>query len=267
MVEQVTSQPLAKVGRSEGAGVDQRFKLPELGIIDVWATALTAKAEDLVTLEKTLSPSELMRAGRFHFDAHRTRFIVGHARLRQLLGRYLSIPPDSIEFEPGTNGKPQLAGEAAASGIEFNLSHSNELSLTAITTGKQVGVDLEHVRPLSDANDLVRRFFSKREAAAFAIVPEDQKPLAFFRIWTRKEACLKATGQGITHLLDQVEVSFAPGEPAQLVKVPEKWNGSADWSLCHLEPGLGYVGAVAIACRNAKVRFRLWENPSEEIAL
>jgi 4'-phosphopantetheinyl transferase len=268
MVEKIASKTVSKAGRSKSAGVEwQLLELPEVGIVDVWATALTATAEELIKIEKTLSPSELERASRFHFDEHRTRFIVGHARLRQLLGRYLSIPADSIEFERGTNGKPQLAGEAVATGLEFNLSHSDELSLTAITRGKPVGIDLEHVRPLSDANDLVRRFFSKREAAAFAIMPEDQKPFAFFRLWTRKEAWLKATGEGITYLLDQVEVSFAPGEPAQLVKLPEGWPGAEDWSLCHLEPGLAYVGAVALASRNAKVRFRLWDNHSDEVVL
>jgi len=172
-----------------------------------------------------------------------------------------------LNLSGATNGKPQLTGEAVATELEFNLSHSDELSLTAITRGKPVGIDLEHVRPLSDANDLVRRFFSKREAAAFAIMPEDQKPFAFFRLWTRKEAWLKATGEGITYLLDQVEVSFAPGEPAQLIKLPQGWPGAAGWSLCHLEPGLGYVGAVAIASRNTRVRFRLWDNTSNEVAL
>jgi 4'-phosphopantetheinyl transferase len=239
------------------------FAVPAPGTVDVWALSLTSSSEDLENLMKTLSPSERERAARFHFEEHRTRYIAGHGRLRQLLGGYLSRPGASIEFELGKNGKPRVAGDAAARGLEFNLSHSNDTALVAIAV-QPVGIDLEHVRPLSDANELVQRFFSKREAAAYSVMPDDQKPLGFFRLWTRKEAWLKATGEGITNLLDQVEVSFLSGEPARLLRLPERWSGEVDWSLSHFDPEPGYVGALAIARKHVDIRFRRMEDSPKE---
>lgn len=235
------------------------FAIPVAGMVDVWATGLNSSYEELEHFRNVLSPGERDRAARFHFEEHRTRYIAGHGRLRHLLGRYLSRPAAAIEFEPGKNGKPRLAGEIVASGLEFNLSHSNEMALIAIAA-QPVGIDLEHVRPLSDANELVQRFFSKGEAAAYSVMPEDQKPLGFFRLWTRKEAWLKATGEGITNLLDEVEVSFLPGEPPRLLRLPERWSGDIDWSLAHFDPEPGYIGALAIARKHVDVRFRRVED-------
>jgi 4'-phosphopantetheinyl transferase len=239
------------------------FAIPAVGKVDIWVTRLTSSPDDLEGFMKSLSPGERERAARFHFDEHRTRYIVGHGRLRQLLARYLSHPPASIEFELGKNGKPRLAGEIAATGLEFNLSHSNEMALIAVAA-QPVGIDLEHVRPLSDANELVQRFFSKREATSYSVMPDDQKPLGFFRLWTRKEAWLKATGEGITNLLDRVEVSFLPGEPARVLRLPELWSGDADWSLAHFDPEPGYVGALAIARKQVDVSLRRLEDLPRE---
>jgi 4'-phosphopantetheinyl transferase len=249
------TQPAGQVETSAN-----QIKAPAPGMADVWVTALTTSSSNLEALRRILSHNELDRAARFHFDEHRTRYIVAHGCLRQLLSRYLSIPASSIEFGLGTNGKPSLAGEAAGTGLQFNLAHSADLSLTAVVTGSQVGVDVEQVRILPDANELVQRFFSKREAAEFAGMTEAQKPLGFFRLWTRKEAWLKATGDGIAHLLDKVEVSFSAAEAARLLRLPEGFSSLADWSLCNLEPGPGYVGALAIPRKDVEVRVRFWND-------
>jgi len=254
------SHPPPTQSGGQGETSTDQVKALAPGMADVWVTALATSQANLESLRRTLSVNELERAARFHFEEHRARYIVAHGCLRQLLSRYLSIPASSIEFELGTNGKPTLAGDAARSGLQFNLAHSADLSLTAVVTGSPVGVDVEQVRILSDANELVQRFFSKREAAEFASMPESQQPLGFFRLWTRKEAWLKATGEGIAHLLDKVEVSFSTAEAARLLSLPDGFPNLADWSLFNLEPGPGYIGALAIPRPDVKVRIQFWKD-------
>jgi 4'-phosphopantetheinyl transferase len=207
---------------------------------------------------RTLSALELERAARFHFDHHRNRFIVGRGWLRQLLGAYLSIPADRLEFEYSPNGKPALTGSAATGGLQFNLAHSEGLGVVAIAQRVTVGIDVEGVRPLADADDLTR-FFSTREHLEFTSLPEDQKRAAFFNLWTRKEAWLKATGDGIADLLARVEVSFVPGEPSQLLRLPAPFP-VASWSLCDLVPAPGFAAALAVAAAGAQAEGLRWDH-------
>jgi 4'-phosphopantetheinyl transferase len=227
--------------------------------VHVWAAHLDLEPEGLAVLSATLSATERQRAARFRLERHRNRFIAGRGFLRLVLSRYLQVEPAGVRFDYGPHGKPELAGRLAGSGLHFNLAHSEEIALLAVTRAGPVGVDVERVRPLAEAAALVARFFSPREGTAYRNLPADQQREAFFNLWTRKEAWLKATGEGIAHSLHQVEVSFLPGEPARLLRVPAGRVPEGCWSLHHLEPAPGFVGAVAIGADQAQLGCRRWD--------
>jgi 4'-phosphopantetheinyl transferase len=218
----------------------------EPNAVHVWAIPLAAPPATCAALEVVLSPDERRRAARFRFDQHRNRFIVGRGRLRMILGRYLNFEPAAIEFDYSERGKPFLASRLGRSGLEFNFSNSGLLALLAVTRDQAVGVDLEAVRPIQDVDGLVTRFFSPRENAIFHTISEEHKPAAFFNLWTRKEAWLKATGQGIGHALNQVEVSFLNGDEAKFLGLPSGFSLSA-WHLRSMTPAPGLVAALARA--------------------
>jgi 4'-phosphopantetheinyl transferase len=223
----------------------------------VWAARLDLSSAELQSAVETLSPAELDRADRFRFDRHRNRFIAGRAMLRGVLGRHLRTASQKLEFAYGLLGKPELAGSFAGSGFHFNLAHSEDLAVIALTAAGPIGVDVEWVRPLEDFNDLVSRFFSPREKAAFRSLAEHEKPRAFFNLWTGKEAWLKATGEGIAHYLNRVEVSFLPGEPLRLLSIPAALPQSAlSWSLHEVAPAPGFGAAIAVAA--GQPRFACW---------
>jgi 4'-phosphopantetheinyl transferase len=215
-------------------------------IIHVWAANLDLSANAFQSFAETLSRNESGRASRFHFERDRKRYIAGRGILRAVLGKYLQMLPAEVPLVYGPNGKPLLQSSGRSTTLHFNLTHSHDLALLAVTRAAQIGVDVEAVRPLSDAHELVNRFFSARESAAFESVPEAEKPLAFFNLWTRKEAWLKATGEGIGHLLNKVEVSFLPGEPAELLTLPQ--DSKSRWTLTDLAPAPGFAAALAVAC-------------------
>ena len=214
----------------------------------VWAVSLHVSPTALAGFAETLSAAERHRADRFHFERDRDRFIAGRGFLRRVLGCYLRVGPRTIELEYGSHGKPSLGGRFATSGLLFNLAHCEDLALLAVTRAGMIGVDVERVRTLADFDELAARFFSPRECARFRGLPPSERPAAFFKIWTRKEAWLKATGEGIAELLDRVEVSFQPGEAARLLNVPNHSAvPSARWQLHDLMPAPGYAAALAFA--------------------
>jgi 4'-phosphopantetheinyl transferase len=228
--------------------------------VHVWRVELEQPGELLRRLAQTLSLDEQERAGRFRFERHRRRFIVARAVLRSILGRYLGLEPERLEFRYGGRGKPYLADKFSQYALEFNLAHSHELALCAFTQGREIGIDLEHLRSIADMAQISARFFSARENATLSALPEDQRLRAFYDCWTRKEAFLKATGEGLTHPLDQFDVSLAPGEPASLLHVQGDSLEAARWSLRALEPGRDYAAAVALRARGLSLMY--W---SEEI--
>src|SRR5262249_19798979 len=157
---------------------------------------------------------ERQRAGRFHAESDRRRFAVCRGSLRTVLGRYLAVDAGQLAFRYGDRGKPALVEVTELDAIEFNVAHSHDLALLAIAEGRRVGLAIGQVRPMADVVSIVARYFSARERAAFQALPDDQRLEAFFRCWTRKEAYLKATGDGLSFPLDSLAVSLAPGEPA-----------------------------------------------------
>ncbi|MBU7586765.1 MAG: 4'-phosphopantetheinyl transferase superfamily protein [Nostoc sp. TH1S01] len=207
--------------------------------VHIWRIDLEIADSLRENLAATLSSDELARANRFRFPEHRQRFIAGRGSLRNILGRYLKIEPQQVRFDYEPRGKPLLADSLAASGLLFNLSHSQDLALCAVNYTRKIGIDLEYIRSVSDLEALAQRFFLPREYELVRSLPPHQQQEVFFRYWTCKEAYLKATGDGISQL-EQVEVSLTPTQQAKLLT-------SEDWSLVEFTPADNYRAAVAVA--------------------
>lgn len=214
--------------------------------VHVWRVDLALGASDVETLRQVLSDDERARAARYHFLKDRERFTVARGILRALLGRYLNQEPRRLEFSYGPHGRPALAGENRTHDLCFNISHSDGLALYAFTRERQIGIDVERIRPEVANEQIAERFFAPQEVESLRALPSDRQPEAFFRCWTRKEAFIKARGEGLSLPLDQFAVSLTPGEPAAIISI----NGDAEtaslWSLRELRPGAGYVGALAV---------------------
>jgi 4'-phosphopantetheinyl transferase len=193
-----------------------------------------------------LASDERERARRFHFERDQRRYIVRRGLLRTFLATYLGAEPARLQFRYGPFGKPELAQPWSPKALHFNLSDCGEVALYAFLRGTEVGVDIEQLRLLPDAEQISRRFFSAPENAVFRTVSDAQKEEAFFNCWTRKEAYIKAIGEGLSRPLDSFDVSLRPGEPAALLTVRGDSEEAARWSLHHLEPRPGYLGALAV---------------------
>lgn len=257
--------PIYSSNRGTGAAMHLLWPYPpanwllENTDVHIWAAPLDIPSDALSRLTATLSPPEQERAARFRFEQHRNPFVAAHGLLRLLLSRYLQTEPSAVQFAYGAHGKPSLAARGASSGLHFNLTHSENLALLAVTRAAPLGVDVEQIRMPADADQLVARFFSARENAAFQSLPAAQKPVAFFNLWTRKEAWLKATGEGIGYLLNRVEVSFLSNEPARLLALPDNSAPLTHWALHDLSPAPGFAAALAIAHPTA--RLHCWRAP------
>ena len=227
------------------------FSLPDQEA-HVWAASLDLPQVELNQLESTLSQEERERAARFRFRLHRNRFTAGRGLWRTILGQYLKMDPGKVVFNYGPHGKPSL-GETTKN-LHFNLAHSEDLALIAVALGGPIGVDVERIRILDDFDELVSRFFSSRETAVFRNLAPNQQPAAFFNLWTRKEAWLKATGEGIGYSLNRVEVTFLPGEPARLLSLPQNSSRLSNWTLHELSPASGFASAVVISGENVRLR-------------
>jgi 4'-phosphopantetheinyl transferase len=207
--------------------------------VHIWRINLNPTAPQLQSLQVTLSSDEIARAERFYFPEHRQRFIAGRGSLRSILGQYLNVKPSQVEFEYQQRGKPFLAAKFADSQIFFNFSNSQDLALCAVSYQRLIGVDVEHIRPMSDLESLVKRFFLAREYELLASLAPEQQQQIFFRYWTCKEAYLKTTGDGLVKL-EEVEICLAENEPAKLLV-------AGDWSLWELCPADNFAAAVVVA--------------------
>lgn len=173
------------------------------------------------------------------------RFVLSHSALRGILSHYLDKSAGQIRLATDAQGKPYLACRACAPPIRFSLSHSDELALCAVTEGREVGVDIERIRPVSAWREVAARYFSQREREALCALPPDRILEAFLRVWTYKEAYSKALGQGVSRLWTQFSVPLTAGVEAALPSAESKAEERGQFTLCPLEPGSGYVAAVA----------------------
>lgn len=218
--------------------------------VHIWQMALEQPPDRVASLARLLSPDEQIRSDRFHFEHDRRRFMVSHSGLRQILGRYLNLAPHTVRFTNGPCGKPYLAEELRNSELQFNLTHSGELALCAVTKKNEVGIDLEQVRPLPDFMQIAARYFSAAEYLALCDLPEHQQLEGFFSGWTRKEAYLKATGAGLAQRLDQIQVTIKPDERPQILMIDSPVSVPTRWSIISLAPASQYSAAVVIGGPN-----------------
>ncbi|HET7007050.1 MAG TPA: 4'-phosphopantetheinyl transferase superfamily protein [Candidatus Binatia bacterium] len=230
-------------------------ELPALDrTVHVWSVRLDDASVDLDSGRELLSPDERERAARFHFEQHRRRYLIAHIALHEILGRYLQIDPATLFFDLGSNGKPKLPTALAASGVEFNLSHSNEMALLAVNCIGELGVDIEYVKPDFKFQEIAERFFTAKEVAAMRGLPPDLQRQAFFKCWTSKEAFLKAKGTGLSGKLDEVEITLTAAEQVQIgADVP-------GWSLAGLDPIATYESALVVAGPQVPIRCYSWQS-------
>jgi 4'-phosphopantetheinyl transferase len=221
--------------------------------IDIWCASLRPVPEALQRLEATLAPDESARAARFVFPRDRSHFIAARGILRELLGAYLQRPPASLKFEYGPHGKPALDSSEAGASVRFSLSHSHGLALYAFAHTREVGIDVELVQPDFGGEEVAERFFSKRELAELRAIPVQMRAEGFFACWTRKEAYVKARGDGFQIPLDSFDVSLTPGRQAELHSVD-----GARWSVRAFQPAPGFVAAVVGEGKNWRLRHFQW---------
>ena len=209
--------------------------------------------------KKTLSDDERKRAEHFYFDYLRKSFIISHGALRTILSYYISTKPEQVKFRFGEHGKPYLDWDSPLD-VRFNITHSRELTLIAITLGRELGIDLEAIRPIRDLERLAERFFSPDENSTLQTVPVHQRLEAFFNCWTLKEAYIKATGEGFSRPFRTFDVAFLPRDSARIVNVAGSPKESERWSLIEFSPAGGYIAALAIeASDSTEIELRISE--------
>jgi len=215
-------------------------------VVEVWRASLDQEPDVRARLEAVLDRDERERAATFRFDRDRNRYVVGRGLLRTLLARYLDRAPEELRFRYGRERKPSLVGDE----LRFNLAHAEGTVLYAFSSAFEVGVDVELLRPDAADTRVAERFFSPREVAALRALPKSDQPHAFLACWTRKEAFLKARGDGLMLPLDSFDVTLAPGEPAELLRTAWAPEERTRWQLADLsETARGEIAALAASAR------------------
>jgi len=229
--------------------------------VHVWAVWLKAPPEVNRAYRRLLSGDEIARADRFVFE-HLTRsHELSHGALRLLLAHFLKCQPGDISFRFGPRGKPMLESDSR---ICFNMAHSASLALYAITVDCEIGVDVEELRNIPEIEQVASHYFSKAEASQLlSIGPGAAAREAFFRCWTRKEAYIKAIGDGLYLPLDQFQVTLLSDAPAKFIHIGNDSAAAAEWTLEHLNPAPNYLGALAYHAAPRRIVFHEPLDPEE----
>jgi 4'-phosphopantetheinyl transferase len=229
--------------------IDAHLTLPE-DEVQLWRVDLEAIRSDESRWQQVLSLDESKRASRFHFPSDRQRFVAARALLRAMLAGYLSVAPVDLHFSYSKKDKPSLGGAHADSGVTFNVSHSGGIALYAFARRRDVGIDVEQIRRDFDVETIARRFFSADEQSQLADLPVAERVDAFFRCWTRKEAYVKATGDGLSIPLAQFDVSVGPGNIDALLATRVDSSEAKRWLLRDESAGPGYAAALCVRGRD-----------------
>ncbi len=233
---------------------------PELSpqSVHVWRASLQVESEQLDRFAITLSEDERARAQRFLLERDRNSFIAARGILRDLLARYSGRGPGDTEFVYGAQGKPALSDGGTANPVRFNLSHSHGLALIAVAREREIGVDVEKIRPDRAGDEIASRYFSAEEVEELRALPTEQRAEGFFLCWTRKEAYVKALGEGLRFPLDRFRVSLSPGKPAQLYG-----DAGARWSIAAFDPSFTpeakYAGAIVAEGKDSRAEYFQWK--------
>ena len=211
------------------------------GHMIVWIAQVSKAQDSLIFLEPCLDSRDRERAARFRFSEDRARFVLGRGLLRNCLGHYLQQTPETIELATADRGRPILPHDET---VQFSISHTHDLVAVALTADARVGIDLECVQPHWDLPELAKRIFSEEDLQTFQALPGHEAPAAFFRAWTRKEAYLKARGEGIAEGLRQISVSLGPEETGSVKDARDK-SAAQTWRLFALPVPADYMGSLA----------------------
>jgi 4'-phosphopantetheinyl transferase len=211
--------------------------------IHLWVARLEASESNFARAFSWLSPDEVERADRFRFDKHRSAFVLGRGVLRALVASYLRIAPTEASFVYGPKGKPALGGVACP--LSFNVSNSGDLAAYAFTLDCEIGVDIEHRKRLVEIEGIARRFFAPDEVGELLVLSEGERHEGFFNCWTRKEAYIKAVGDGLSVPLDSFQVTLQPGVPARMIALDGSTAAAERWTLHAFTPATDYSGAIA----------------------
>jgi 4'-phosphopantetheinyl transferase len=222
--------------------------------VHLWRIDLDALRAEHFDWTKVLSPAEAARAARFRFPVDYLRYAATRGLLRRILAGYLASAPLILNFSYSVREKPSLAAPHSESGITFNISHSGGVSLLAFTRKREIGVDVEQLRSNFDLDAIARRFFSAHEQEQLFALPAEERPEAFFRCWTRKEAYIKATGDGLSLPLSQFDVLIAPKDRDALAATRPDATEAARWSMREVPAGAGYVGALCVRGRDWELK-------------
>ncbi len=212
------------------------------GVVHLWQRSLNASEHSIQACHELLLPEEREKANRYRVEHPRSDYILTRGTLRSLLSKYLHFSPTQITFRYTEHGKPFLENSA----VRFNVSHTEGLALMAFTLRHEVGIDVEKVRPQSDVRKLAERFFSMHERRALQNLNGDELHSAFFRCWTRKEAYIKAIGEGLSHPLHQFDVSIETNPEQALLATRPHPNEAGRWSIRNVSVPPGYAAALAV---------------------
>jgi 4'-phosphopantetheinyl transferase len=216
--------------------------------LHIWLAWLDVEPQQRARLCSYLSKDEVSRAERFVFPRDRDHFIVARGTLRELLGKYLHCPPNAVQFKTGRYGKLSLLEDHHQ--VRFNLSHSHGLALYAFCRGRELGIDAEKIRAGFAGEGIAERYFSATEQHELAELPQELRDTAFFLCWTRKEAYIKAHGDGLQIALDSFDVSLKPGEPETL-----RSADSGRWRMRSFAPAPEFVAAIIVEGEMPSIRF------------
>ncbi len=221
-----------------------RLSLPVLdrAAVHVWTASLRVTDDVVARLAEILSGDERARADRFRTLDLRRRFIVARALMRRVLAAYVRADPASLQIGYGRRGKPWLQD---GSGVCFNLSHAGDFSLFAVVREREVGVDIEAMAADVDCASVARLAFSPEECEALAGLPPVARREAFFEIWVRKEAYVKARGEGLAYPTRSFSVSHVPGRENALVRNDDQAHGPGAWRVTEIAAPQGFKAAVA----------------------
>lgn len=212
--------------------------------VHVWRAELRPDAARSRALERLLATDERARAARFRFEPDARRYTIARGGLRRLLARYLDAAPDAIRLAESEHGRPYVSSPSPPPDFDFNLSHAGDRVVYAFSAAARVGVDVEWMQALPEMEELVALNFSPREQRSWSALPEAARERGFFDCWTRKEAFVKAVGEGLSHPLHAFDVSLDPGRPPELQRLEA--GDPTHWSLHDLDLGPGYAAALAV---------------------